>query len=418
LSRIDHLTSKILDHKLIQADKPLDLQKSSEIMASKKSEASIILDLPPACLEFSPENPSWAVIGTYTLDSADDANNNDSSSSKETATSQPQPQSRSGSLILLSITSTPPPPSSPSPSSPSLTILHTLPCNHGILDLHFSPSDPSLFATANSTGSLSLFRLLRASTSPPREKQPPPFVHLHSLVLDASLLCLSLAWHPSRHELLATSLSDGSVRTVDVVASGDRLVVREARAVDLQVHALEAWTVVFSWDGNGLLSGGDDAAVKCSVLEGGGGGGGWSDGRIHGAGVTAILPLEKDVYVTGSYDDRIRVVEVVGGRLKVVGELDLGGGVWRLKALGTTGTGLVLASCMHAGCRVVKVVKREGGGWAIDVVAKFEEHQSMNYASGWQVVEQGQDTSLRVVSSSFYDRLVCLWHLTSEEVAL
>lgn len=62
----------------------------------------------------------------------------------------------------------------------------------------------------------------------------------------------------------------------------------------------------------------------------------WSDRKAHGAGVTAILPLvgEDDVTVTGSYDDRIRVLGTpLVGRKQVLAEEDLGGGVWRLKML-------------------------------------------------------------------------------------
>jgi hypothetical protein len=62
----------------------------------------------------------------------------------------------------------------------------------------------------------------------------------------------------------------------------------------------------------------------------------WTDRKSHEAGVTSILPLANDLLITGSYDDRIRLLSAPAvGRRKVLAELDLGGGVWRLKMLGS-----------------------------------------------------------------------------------
>lgn len=65
---------------------------------------------------------------------------------------------------------------------------------------------------------------------------------------------------------------------------------------------------------------------------------------------------------------------------------------------------------MHAGARILRL---EGAGdaregelaWEFEVLAKFEEHQSMNYGSD---VQQGSD-GRKVVSTSFYDRLLAVW---------
>ena len=66
-----------------------------------------------------------------------------------------------------------------------------------------------------------------------------------------------------------------------------------------------------------------------------------------------------------------------------------------------------LSSCMHAGTRIVRLTKSTGD-WKIEVLAKFEEHESMNYGSDSQpeLNAQGQRT---FISTSFYDRLLCLW---------
>lgn len=150
----------------------------------------------------------------------------------------------------------------------------------------------------------------------------------------------------------------------------------------------------------------------------------WADKRIHSAGVTAILPLSDQIIVTGSYDDHVRVVSVPAqGRRQILAALNLDGGVWRLKLIKQRTDGwqekgqglasfLILACCMHAGARVIKVHLSEDDGWSITVLGKFEEHKSMNYGNDFQPVQcQGNRT---IVSTSFYDKLLCIWHFSDE----
>lgn len=128
---------------------------------------------------------------------------------------------------------------------------------------------------------------------------------------------------------------------------------------ELTTHSLEPWTLAFSPDASRIFSGGDDAVLHALELSSSSVSSGrtsgdhlqdddndeendapsatllWSDRKLHEAGVTSILPLANDLLVTGSYDDRIRLLSApVLGRRKVLAELDLGGGVWRLKVLG------------------------------------------------------------------------------------
>lgn len=61
---------------------------------------------------------------------------------------------------------------------------------------------------------------------------------------------------------------------------------------------------------------------------------------------------------------------------------------------------------MHAGTRVVRLCKGEDGEWTFQVVARFEEHRSMNYGSD---VQPGNGNVKSIISTSFYDKLLCLW---------
>jgi len=193
----------------------------------------------------------------------------------------------------------------------------------------------------------------------------------------------------------------------------------------------------------------DDGKDKLGMLK-------MLDRRSHSAGAVAILPLlpkanshssdSGEFVLTGSYDDHIRVLyraphaSTPQVRNRVLAEENLDGGVWRLKLMADSQapgsrSWTVLASCMHAGSRVVRVtqtVTRDEevvGEWTIEVLAKFEEHKSMNYGSDVQPLPssttgsdggqqgdsekgEGEGTRIRtVISTSFYDRLICLWRI-------
>ena len=67
---------------------------------------------------------------------------------------------------------------------------------------------------------------------------------------------------------------------------------------------------------------------------------------------------------------------------------------------------MILASCMHAGTRVVRLCKG-GKAWEFEVLARFEDHRSMNY--GADVQPGSMAAGKMIVSISFYDKLMCLW---------
>ena len=305
-----------------------------------------------------------------------------------------------------------------------------------MLDLHFSPHRPEILAIATSTGIVEIYQLHLVRT-----------IRLERLrmvqAFEPTTLVLSLAWHPSpqRSTELAVSLSNGNVALVDYSQTRSVRWIKEA-------HSLEAWTV--SWSSVigpsgdcALYSGGDDSGLRTFSAEqlsshvtdidretrsGAFLTGPDFNAKIHGAGVTAILPIRpsdnssQETILTGSYDEYIRVLVLSAkGTWKAVAEKRLGGGVWRLKQLAslgiagaaspTEGSFRVLASCMHAGARVLEIHKTGEETWSIKVLYKFEEHESMNYGSDATILqsqEEGTEPSL-LMSTSFYDRRLCLW---------
>ena len=329
--------------------------------------------------------------------------------------------------------------------------LQTIVTAFAILDLHFSSYDDSTLAVATSEGSICIYTLIPANEA---SLEKSSVVTL----FDPSILILSLAWHPvfegpvgERSSVIAVSSSDGRVAVTDNMWHTDEIEPQSLGRA--QSHSLEAWTVAWSvkhWEAESslaiLYSGGDDSLLCTHSsfgrrLEAEGSmydeaqhryESSRRDRTTHNAGVTAILPLslsrpgEDDFLITGSYDEYVRILALptLGGRTKVLAEKQLGGGVWRLKLLDTIytlGQGihlLVLASCMHAGARLLKIALSENKTrWSINVIAKFEEHESMNYASDGRVESQDGEHSSRYtcVSTSFYDRKLCVWTVENPE---
>lgn len=248
------------------------------------------------------------------------------------------------------------------------------------------------------------------------------------------ILFLSFAWHPTRKDMLAVTTSTGHVYLVHLPSfdSGEWTLATEP----VVTHDLEAWCVALSpvpglsgddvsTESVRVYSGGDDSTLRFRTVHWDGKGdieGDLSavvDRRGHDAGVTAILPLFRqqdgsEVVVTGSYDEKIRLflMPPAAGRPRLLAEMGLGGGVWRLKLIdlrrgpGEIWEAWILASCMHAGARVVQAWAAEDEMYGFGVLGRFEEHKSMNYGSDFQPRWKGK---MPVVSTSFYDKLLCIW---------
>ena len=299
-------------------------------------------------------------------------------------------------------------------------LLHTHITDFAILDVHFSPHDPEIFCTANSTNSISFFSLGFQDAALSLR-----FQQLCTLnCFPEGSLVLAVQWHPILKTTLGVTLSTGEVILCQVDSDLSAISLKtQASQTEMFVHGDSAWTLAFTPSSAGLLSGADDMVLHFQGLETKSNVEdqltSWSNAKIHGAGITAILPLSNSVCITGSYDDHIRILNTPQtGRKSVLAELNLGGGVWRLKAIeeldpswnGESGLDFhVLASCMHAGARILRISRSKGmgGQWRIEVRARFDQHQSMNYGSDFQPAHTNNE--LVVVSTSFYDKLVCLW---------
>ncbi|PNY25437.1 Protein MSN5 [Tolypocladium capitatum] len=388
---------------------------------------SLTLDLPPSCMQFCPLHPAYFVVGTYNLQKDDNAGDQvrHGDSEDDNGATAKKPQSRDGSLVVFRV------------DGDELTRVQTASQPSALLDLRFHPGPDErqgILAAVSSTGALAIFKL------DPTHNAAAPLQHLATSRcedLAEDILLLQCNWHPVLGNAIAVTASNGLARLLHL---DDEWMIRETTDLDIP-NSLEAWSIALSppaagLDGDGqaisVYSGGDDSLLRYTTLLCGNTGAPempfapMTVKGQHDAGVTAILPLPLHaadggrVVVTGSYDDHLRVFAIHDlhesrgiKRLRLATDKNLGGGVWRLNLVDILSLGdgpsrvRILASCMHAGARLVEISTEDGSQWECRILARFEEHKSMNYASDFVVARGGK--GLRCVSTSFYDRLLCLW---------
>ncbi|KAH7212421.1 hypothetical protein DER44DRAFT_822351 [Fusarium oxysporum] len=398
----------------------------SKIVSSK---VSLTLDLPPSCIQFCNLHPNLFVVGTYNLERNGDAQKEtDNNDDTDTATATKTPQSRNGSLLVFNVI------------GDDFHLVQTVSQPSAILDLRFHPQKgrEDIMAVVSSTGTLAVFKL------DPKANPSAPLQHIATSRCDdipEDILFLQCNWHPEVPDLIGLTTSTGSARILHL----DEEYRIAQNYADLSIaNSLEAWCIAFSpatpestKDKAQVAAycGGDDSMLRYTSCI-------WNSSEpdspceepyspatikgAHDAGVTAILPLfpltknSGRVVVTGSYDDHLRVFvihdlhESYGmKKVELVLEQNLGGGVWRLdlvKIQDSKGSIKVriLASCMHAGARLLDLEVKNDKDWSCEILARFEEHKSMNYGSDFIRHNEPSDV-VRCVSTSFYDKLLCLW---------
>ncbi|KAI1920367.1 hypothetical protein LOZ65_004081 [Ophidiomyces ophidiicola] len=400
-----------------------------------KAFSTLFLDQPPSCLKFCPTAPNHLLISTYLL--------------TEVASGNSAPNSvRTGSLQLFRF----------DPCLYQLSLIQRLPLDFAVFDFQFSPHDPSLFAVALSTSVVSLYRI-ETTNDPAPSTAVIKFVRSIQVHESSDQLALFLAWIPHNVSLkvgdcsnqiedgFAVSFSDGRVSVFFSKDGANKLHQDSVCEMQLTGYPVEIWHVAFHFkteEGQpALLFAGDDMQhiraasldtmtraedmLPCS----------WQvddRGRFHDAGVTCILPLFHEgagtIVLTGSYDEHIRVYHFKP-RPEVLASKNLGGGVWRLKLIkeeelpnissqiqgepDILHSYTILASCMHGGARILRVTHTREH-WEIEILVEFKEHQSMNYASDAYSGARDEDDANNVrhnsalfVTSSFYDKRVCVW---------
>ena len=75
---------------------------TADEVPSPPSDQSIILDLPPSCIEFSPFHPDCFIVGTYYLEPESEASHATSIQQQDKGIESPV-QNRTGSMMLFNL---------------------------------------------------------------------------------------------------------------------------------------------------------------------------------------------------------------------------------------------------------------------------------------------------------------------------
>ncbi|KAH8288257.1 hypothetical protein KR044_008981 [Drosophila immigrans] len=281
-----------------------------------------------------------------------------------------------------------------------------------ILDMKWLPawtddSGPQL-ATVNALGQLEIYELL------PDDRR---LLQRASCELgtktgdDVPALALSLDWQRDEDAdtvQLLVSDSLGNVHRLRYTSQGDLSSINYWHA-----HDFEAWTCAFDrWSRGVVYSGGDDCLLHAYDLRQEPEQRVWTN-RAHGAGVTALLshPELEHLLLTGSYDERLRVFDTRAMK-RTIAELNLDGGIWRIKPHPKR-SNLLLAACMYNNFSVVDMALNGELSANLNMLGAFMEHESICYGADWSPfidsnVSDDYKTRLHMATCSFYDHKLCV----------
>ncbi|XP_017012425.2 diphthine methyltransferase [Drosophila takahashii] len=268
-----------------------------------------------------------------------------------------------------------------------------------ILDMKWLPAcrddGAAHLATVNSLGQLETYEFLRDEQKLERRTC---FCLAEEQDQEAPL-ALSLDWRREQAIQLAVSDSKGGLHLLKCSPQGE--IIRERSWSS--GHGFEAWTCAFDrWSPHLLYSGGDDMLLLAHDLRTEQRA--WSN-RTHMAGVTCLLshPRHEHHLLTGSYDEQLRLFDTRAMR-RPLAELNLGGGIWRLKPH-PLASDLLLAACMYTNFSVVQLDASAPG---LSLLGAYEEHASICYGADWAPFRSRDDGSLTMATCSFYDHKLCV----------
>lgn len=231
---------------------------------------------------------------------------------------------------------------------------------------------------------------------------------IHSLNLNASntenVLALSI---DVRHHLCSSNranlVASDSRGMISLLTIGQSELIIEKT---WQAHSFEAWTCAFDkWNPHIIYTGGDDMcfnvydtrAAEAQQT---------SKSRCHTAGVTSFLCFSENLLLSGSYDEKLRIFDKRNWK-QPIADLDLGGGIWRIKS-SRFNRNLLLCACMYKNFSLCKINEDLNG---VDLVAEYNEHDSICYGADWAPNQLCNGDQV-MITCSFYDKRLCVASVT------
>lgn len=93
-----------------------------------------------------------------------------------------------------------------------------------------------------------------------------------------------------------------------------------------------------------------------------------------------------------------------------VAQIDVGGGVWRVKwHPSETRRNDLLVACMHDGFKVIHFDAGFSNTSSPRVVSRNDEHESMAYGVDWSYIPALTNGETLIAGCSFYDHRMSIW---------
>ncbi|KAH8844231.1 hypothetical protein MCOR27_007169 [Pyricularia oryzae] len=432
-----------------------------------KSLTSVQLPMEPACLEFCPAHPEYLIIGSWHLIKDDhhdgtqarEQDEGDGPAGDHQGLSASDKQRHMGRVDLYRIQG----------EQVDLVQTDEYP-ESAIWDVQFQKRNgrADVFAAGSSAGTVFIYKVTAPSSSADNADAALRRLSVVGPISgeeDGEVMITKCYWHPMIPDLLAVSTLAGEVHLIWLDGKDDLFTPLSVTRVSALAHSEPAWTVALSPqvatpEGTDdrvftVYSGGDDMAFRYASVamrgavppaEGAAAPPEFDDALFspakkswHMAGVVSILPLPitlpsdgSQIVVTGSYDDHVRVCavrplhETYGmATARVLTELHLGGGAWRLRVMemiadpsGSSWRLRILTPCMSVGSRVLEICGADDSQeWTIKVLGSWWEEAAgasmLNYGSDVQPRREGAsgggDDKFTCVSSNFYGKMLYLW---------
>ncbi|XP_015590736.1 diphthine methyltransferase isoform X2 [Cephus cinctus] len=278
-----------------------------------------------------------------------------------------------------------------------------------VLDMkwaHVRLNGKILLGVVSADASIEIYQLLE-------EREPK--LHLTSKShLDGNipgLLALSLDWSTGRcksndntHASIVVSDSEGKFNILQLNETEEL-----EKTISWNAHEFEAWIAAFDyWDTNIVYTGGDDSTflrfdLRMSPKP-------VSINRSHHTGVTSLHCNSSKEFslASGSYDETLRLWDT-RNIARPLSELNLGGGIWRLK-WDPFFKDYLLAACMYDGFKIINCQQSSNPV----IIAQYMEHKNISYGCDWSFStseEFSPDSSKNlalIATCSFYDHILHL----------